>query len=228
MEEGIFQILIVDDEPSIRKFLRVILVSQKYSVIEAATAEEALSKLTSQKPDAIILDLGLPDIDGIEVTCIIRQWTKIPILVLSVRGSESDKISALDAGADDYVTKPFSTGELLARLRAALRRKSNINEEPIFVYGPLTVDLGMHRVTLGDREIQLTPTEYNLLRMLITNAGKLLTHHQLLRDVWGAGYEADIHILHVNISNLRKKIDLDISNPLIITESGIGYRFKNE
>jgi two-component system KDP operon response regulator KdpE len=220
-------VLVVDDEQAILRFLRVALESQAYTVFEAATGREALSDASARKPDIIILDLGLPDIDGVEVTRLLRQWTQIPIIILSVRGSEGDKIAALDAGADDYLTKPFGVGELLARLRAALRRASQPQGEPIFASGDLKVDLVRRLVTVAGREVQLTPNEYDLLRTLVAYAGKVLTHRQLLREVWGTAYEQEFHILHVNISNLRRKIEPDPARPqFIITEPGVGYRLK--
>jgi two-component system KDP operon response regulator KdpE len=221
------RVLVVDDEQPIRRFLRVTLTSQAYTVIEAASGQEALSGAATQKPDIIILDLGLPDIDGVEVTRLLRQWTQIPIIILSVRGSESEKIAALDAGADDYLTKPFGVGELLARLRAALRRTAQTANEPVFTSGNLKVDLARRLVTVSGREVQLTPTEYGLLRMLITHAGKVLTHRHLLHEVWGAEYGEEFHMLHVNISNLRRKIEPDPARPqFIITEPGVGYRLR--
>ena len=221
------RVLVVDDEQPIRRFLRVTLTSQAYTVIEAASGQEALSGAATQKPDVIILDLGLPDIDGVEVTRLLRQWTQIPIIILSVRGSESDKIAALDAGADDYLTKPFGVGELLARLRAALRRAAQTANEPVFTSGNLKVDLARRLVTVSGREVQLTPTEYGLLRMLVTHAGKVLTHRHLLHEVWGAEYGEEFHMLHVNISNLRRKIEPDPARPqFIITEPGVGYRLR--
>ncbi len=221
------RVLVVDDEQAIKRFLRVTLTSQGYTVFEASSGQEALTTAANYKPDIIILDLGLPDMDGADVTMLFRQWTQIPIIILSVRGSESDKIKALDAGADDYLTKPFSVGELLARLRANLRRTSQTVSEPVFENGDLVVDLSKRVITLAKCEIQLTPTEYDLLKMLVTHAGKVLTHHQLLREVWGKEYEQEFHILHVNISNLRHKIEPDPSRPrFIITEPGVGYRLK--
>src|SRR5512136_1425168 len=174
MSENKVRVLIVDDEQAIRRFLRVALTSQGYAIFEAASGADALGDATAYKPDVIVLDLGLPDIDGVEVTRLLRQWTQVPIVVLTVRGSESDKIAALDAGADDYVTKPFSVGEFLARLRAALRRASNLNKDPVFIYGTLKVDLNKRFVSVDDKEIFLTRTEYNLLAILIINAGKVL------------------------------------------------------
>jgi two-component system, OmpR family, KDP operon response regulator KdpE len=222
-------VLIVDDEQPIRHFLRVTLTSQGYFVIEAASGQEAISSATSQKPDIIILDLGLPDIDGVEVTRLLRQWTQVPIIVVSVRGSESDKIAALDAGADDYLIKPFGVGELMARLRAVLRRGLQIASEPIFTTGNLKVDLEKRLVTVAGHDVQLTPNEYELLHVFITHAGKVLTHRYLLREVWGAAYGDELHMLHVNISNLRRKIESNPTRPqLIITETGVGYRLRDE
>jgi two-component system KDP operon response regulator KdpE len=221
------RVLVVDDEQAIRRFLHVALTSQGYEVFEASSGLEALSTAANYRPDIIIIDLGLPDIDGIDVTKLFRQVTKIPIIVLSVRGSENDKIAALDAGADDYLTKPFGVGELLARLRANLRRSTQPATDLIFVNGDLSVDLEKRLVTVAGREVQLTPTEYDLLKMLVTHAGKVLTHNQLLREVWGTGYEQEFHILHVNVSNLRRKVEPDPSRPrFIITEPGVGYRLK--
>ena len=220
-------VLVVDDEQAIRRFLRVALTSQGYTVAEAQSGQEALSNAATRKPDIIILDLGLPDIDGVEVTRLLCQWTQVAILILSVRGSERDKIAALDAGADDYLTKPFGVGELQARLRAALRRASQAPGDPVFTVGSLRVDLPRRLTTVSDREVQLTPTEYELLRVLVANAGKVLTHRHLLREVWGAEYEEQFHMLHVNISNLRRKIEPDVARPqFIITEPGVGYRVR--
>jgi two-component system, OmpR family, KDP operon response regulator KdpE len=223
------RVLIVDDEQAIRRFLRVTLTSQAYTVIEAVSGQEALSGAANQKPDIIILDLGLPDVDGVEVTRLLREWTKIPIIILSVRGSEKDKIAALDAGADDYLTKPFGVGELLARLRAALRRAAQTTTELVFTSGNLKVDLERRLVTVSGREVQLTPTEYGLLCVLLNHAGKVLTHHYLLREVWGAEYGEEFHMLHVNISNVRHKIEPDPTRPqFIITEPGVGYRLRTD
>ena len=221
------KVLVVDDEASIRRFLRVTLTSQAYTVLEAASGKDALSRTVEDKPDIVILDIGLPDIDGVEVTRLLREWTQMPIIILSVRGAESDKIAALDAGADDYLTKPFGVGELLARLRAALRRTAQTSGEPVFTTGSLKVDLSRRLVNVSDHEVQLTPNEYGLLRVLVTHAGKVLTHRHLLREVWGAEYGEEFHILHVNISNLRRKIEPDPARPrLIITEPGVGYRLR--
>jgi len=220
------RILVVDDEAPIRRYLRAALSAQGFNVYESASGEEALQAVLSHRPDIIILDLGLPDIDGIEVTRRLREWSQTPIIILSVRESEQDKIAALDAGADDYLTKPFGTGELLARMRVALRKQSSAANEPVFESKGLSVDFARRLVTANGQEVQLTPTEYDLLKILVTHAGKVITHHQLLRQVWGDGYD-DMHILRVNISNLRGKIEPDPSRPTYIhTEPGVGYRLK--
>lgn len=221
------RVLVVDDEPAIRRFLHVSLTAHGYVVLEAATGQAALAAVASHHPDVIVLDLGLPDVDGVDVTRMLREWTQIPVIILSVRGQEEVKIAALDAGADDYLTKPFGMGELLARLRAALRRSSQAVSEPVFTSSELVVDLTRRLVTLSGREVQLTPTEYDLLRVLVTHAGQVLTHRHLLREVWGAGYERETHILRVNISNLRRKIESDLARPhYILTEPGVGYRLR--
>lgn len=226
MTLGNQRVLVVDDEASIRRYLRAALGAQGLTVYESASGEEALQAVLSHRPDIIILDLGLPDIDGIEVTRHLREWSQTPIIILSVREAEQDKIAALDAGADDYLTKPFGTGELLARMRVALRKQPSAANEPVFQSGGLTVDFPRRLVMVQDKEIQLTPTEYDLLKVLVTHAGKVITHHQLLRQVWGDGYD-DMHILRVNISNLRGKIEPDASRPTYIhTEPGVGYRLK--
>jgi two-component system, OmpR family, KDP operon response regulator KdpE len=220
------KVLVVDDEIAIQRFLRVALNGQGFIVSEANTGQLALSSVTLNRPDLVILDLGLPDIDGVEVTRRIREWSKIPIIILSVREQEEDKIAALDAGADDYLTKPFGMGELLARIRTVMRRQATTNSEPVFSIGDLVVDRANRLVTVKGSEVQLTPTEYDILRTLITYAGKVLTNRQLLRQVWGEGYD-DLHILRVNISNLRHKIEPDPSRPTYIhTEPGVGYRLK--
>jgi two-component system KDP operon response regulator KdpE len=220
------RVLVVDDEASIRRYLRAALSAQGLTVFETATGLDAINAVLSHRPDIIILDLGLPDIDGIEVTRRLREWSQTPIIVLSVREAEQDKIAALDAGADDYLTKPFGTGELLARMRVALRKQTSSSNEPVFQSGGLTVDFPRRVVMVKDSEIQLTPTEYDLLKVLVTHAGKVITHRQLLRQVWGEGYD-DMHILRVNISNLRGKLEPDTSRPTYIhTEPGVGYRLK--
>ena len=223
------KVLIVDDEESIRVFLKLTLTSQGYEAIEAVTGKDALAKAVTEKPDIIILDIGLPDIDGIEVTRSLREWTQIPIIILSVRGSEKDKIAALDLGADDYLTKPFVVGELLARVRAALRHSAKTAGEPSFKTGGLEVDFENRLVKVAGHELQLTPNEYELLKVLVVNAGKVMTHKHLLNAVWGPEYIGEFHMLRVNISNLRRKIEPDPARPqIIITESGVGYRLKSD
>lgn len=220
------RVLVVDDEASIRRYLRAALGAQGLTVYEAASGQEAINAVLNHRPDLIVLDLGLPDIDGIEVTRRLREWSQTPIIILSVREAEQDKIAALDAGADDYLTKPFGTGELLARMRVALRKQSPSTNEPVFQTGDLSVDFSRRLVKINAQEVQLTPTEYDLLRVLVSHAGKVITHSQLLRQVWGEGYN-DMHILRVNISNLRGKIEPDPSRPTYIhTEPGVGYRLK--
>lgn len=229
MSETGLRILVVDDEPAIRRFLRASLATHGYEIFEAANGKEALSAAIAHRPDLIVLDLGLPDIEGIEVTRRLREWSKTPILILSVREHESEKIAALDAGADDYLTKPFGIGELLARMRAALRHAALPSAEPVHTIDGLMMDLERRLVTVDGREVQLTPTEYDLLRTLVVSAGKVLTHHQLLRAVWGVAYEQEMHLLRVNISNLRRKIETDPTRPhYILTEPGVGYRLRAE
>ena len=226
MEEKKLRILVVDDERPIRRFLNASL-SGAYTVMEAATGEEALAMAVTGHPDAILLDLGLPDMDGVDLTRRLREWTQIPIIVISVRDHEEDKITALDAGADDYLTKPFGVGELMARLRVILRRAIPADSAPVFRADHLTVDLTLREVNVDGRDVNLTPTEYDILRVLIQNAGKVLTHQQLIHLVWGNNYEADSHLLRVNISNLRRKIEPDPSRPhFVMTEPGVGYRLK--
>ena len=222
-------ILIVDDERQIRRMLHTSLAGHGYQVIEAASGEEGLLAAADQRPDIILLDLGLPDLDGVEVTRRLREWTETPIIILSVREREQDKVMALDAGADDYLTKPFGMSELLARIRVTLRHFDKGHHEPVFQTGSLSVDFGRRLVTLAGKELSLTPTEYDLLRLLIQQGGKVLTHRQLLRQVWGEAYEFETHLLQVNISNLRKKIEPDPNLPqFVLTESGVGYRFRLE
>jgi two-component system KDP operon response regulator KdpE len=227
MTEDGLRVLVVDDERAIRRYLHAALNAQGYTVHEATSGQEALNAVVADRPDLIILDLGLPDIDGVEVTRRLREWTQIPILILSVREQESDKIAALDAGADDYLTKPFSSGELMARMRVALRRTMQATSEPVYQIDDLRVDLAHRQVMVAGEEIPLTPTEYDLLRLFVQNAGKVLTHHQILRQVWGSGYESEAHLLRVNMSNLRRKIEPDPTRPhYILTEPGVGYRLR--
>ena len=217
----------MDDETSIRRYLRAALSAQGFTIYEATNGQEAIDAVIANRPDIIILDLGLPDFDGIEITRRLREWSQTPIIILSVREAESDKIAALDAGADDYLTKPFSSGELMARMRVAMRRLASKSDEPILQVDNLKIDLSRRLVTVNDKEISLTPTEYDILRLLLQNAGKVLTHRQLLRQVWGTAYESEMHLLRVNISNLRGKIESDPGRPkYIVTEPGVGYRLK--
>ena len=228
MSESVARVLVVDDEPQIRRFLRASLTAKGYTVLEAATGQEALLKATSERPDVIILDLGLPDVDGMEIIRQVREWSKVPVLVLSVRGREADKIAALDAGADDYVTKPFGMGELMARIRAALRnRLSDETDEPVFRSGGLTVDLARREVSVDGRNVRLTPTEYDVLRTLVTHAGKVVTHQHLLREVWGPADVDETHYVRVYVGQLRQKIEADPAQPrYILTEPGVGYRLR--
>jgi two-component system, OmpR family, KDP operon response regulator KdpE len=219
------RILVVDDEKAIRRFLRASLTSHEYQVIEAETGREGLTLAAEHRPELIILDLGLPDMDGIEVTRQLREWYTGPIVILSVRDQENDKIAALDAGADDYLTKPFGVGELMARIRAALRHIARPVEEPIFEQEGLKVDLARRMVLIDGVEVNLTPTEYDILRLMVQHAGRVLTHRQILREVWGPPYENETHLLRVNMSNLRRKIEHDPNQPhYITTEPGVGYR----
>ena len=221
------RLLVGDDERAIRRFLRASLTAHGYHIFEAARAQEGLDAAVAVRPDLIILDLGLPDSHGIDVTRQLREWSKVPIVVLSVRGEDADKIAALDAGADDYLTKPFSSGELLARIRVALRHAARPADEPVISTGDLVVDVAHRAVTLNGREISLTPIEYTLLKTLALSAGKVLLHRHLLREVWGPGYDQDVNVLRVNISKLRHKIEADPARPRhIITEPGVGYRLR--
>ncbi len=227
-ENPSLRVLVVDDERPIRRFLHTALAGH-YTIFEAETGADALQMVALHRPDLVLLDLGLPDMDGLEVTRRLREWSLVPVIIVSVRDREQDKVTALDAGADDYLCKPFSMGELMARMRAALRHYSKPENEPFYKTSGLTVNLATREVLVGGVRIALTPTEYDILRILITHAGKVLTHHQLIQAVWGDGSEADAHLLRVNISNLRKKIE---QNPLmpryILTEPGVGYRLREE
>jgi two-component system KDP operon response regulator KdpE len=228
MAEKKFRILVVDDENAIRRFLRASLSAHQNIVFEAETGEQAIIAVIDHHPDLIILDLGLPDMDGVEVTRRIREWSQIPIIILSVRDQETDKIDALDAGADDYLTKPFGIGELMARIRVVTRRTNPVEANPVYQVDDLRMDLSSHQVSMSDKEISLTPTEFDLLRVLIQNAGKVITHQQLFHRVWGTAYEDESRILRVNISNLRRKIEPDPNRPhYILTELGVGYRFRS-
>jgi len=226
-DKNLPRVLVVDDEKAIQRFLKNALSSAEFSVHIVGSGKEALTAAIAIRPDLIILDLGLPDMDGMEVLRRLREWTKVPVIILSVRDREDEKVTALDSGADDYVTKPFGIGELLARMRVALRKTVQQSPEPIYQADGLEVDLEHRRVVAQGKEVQLTPTEYDLLRLLVTHAGKVLTHNQILRQIWGPAYVEQPHLLRVNISNLRRKIEPDPSRPeFVVTELGVGYRLK--
>lgn len=226
-EKNLPRILVVDDEKAIQRFLRNALSSSEFSVHLAGSGKEGLAMALAVRPDLIILDLGLQDLDGLEVLRRLREWSKVPVIILSVRDREGEKVAALDSGADDYVTKPFGIGELLARIRVALRRSIQQAPEPVYRVDSLEVDLEHRRVMSEGKEVQLTPTEYDLLRLLVTHAGKVLTQNQILRELWGPAYMEQPHVLRVNISNLRRKIEPEPNRPrYILTELGVGYRFK--
>jgi two-component system, OmpR family, KDP operon response regulator KdpE len=220
------RVLVVDDEPQIRRALATNLKARDYEVDLAATGEEALALAAAHHPDVVILDIGLPGIDGVEVVRGLRGWTAVPIIMLSVREGEVDKVAALDAGADDYVTKPFGMNELLARLRAALRRAAPVDEEPVIETDDFVIDLVTKRVTRDGAEVHLTPTEWGLIEVLVHNEGKLVAQRQLLQEVWGPAYEKETNYLRVYMAGLRRKLEPDPSRPrYLITEPGMGYRF---
>jgi len=222
-------VLVVEDEPQMRRFLRASLSSHGFRLIEAATAKEALALATGQNPEIILLDLGLPDGDGIALTRSLREWSGVPIIVLSARGREADKVEALDAGSDDYLTKPFGVNELLARMRAALRRanQSGTAPEPLIEIGALRVDLARREVTLAGSALHLTPNEYRILTLLARNPGKVLTHRQILKEVWGPAHVEETHYLRVYMAQLRRKIEADPARPqLLVTEPSVGYRMR--
>lgn len=223
-------ILLIEDEPQMQRFLRIVLQGQGFRFIEAQTGQEGLVQAATRSPDIILLDLGLPDIDGLEVTRRLREWSDIPIIVLSAREQEQDKIKALDAGADDYLTKPFGAGELLARIRVAVRHKVMRQAgqgEPVFILDNLRVDMSQRQVFLNEQEVHLTPIEYKLLTVLIQNAGKVVTHSQLLKEVWGPSYSKETQYLRVYMTQLRHKLESDPARPrFLINEPGIGYRLK--
>ncbi len=221
-------IVIIEDEPEIRKFLNAILTANNFKPSFAENATDGIKLVTNHPPELIILDLGLPDIDGLELIKNIRNWSNIPILVLSARGKEEDKVNALELGADDYLTKPFGAAELLARLKVILRRNAKIVSEPIFKSHELEVNLQLRKVLLKGEEVHLTPTEYKLLTILIKNVGKVVTHLQLLKEVWGKNSSENSHYLRIYTKNLRNKLNDNPMNPkYIVTEAGIGYRFKS-
>lgn len=232
MSENSSLVLVIEDEPQIRRFLRAILSAHGYRLVEAATAQEGLMHAATRQPEIVILDLGLPDLDGLELTRRLREWSTMPIIVLSARGQESDKVAALDAGADDYLTKPFGVGELLARMRVALRhaaRPMQESGETVFTVGDLQVDMARRQVSVAKQEVHLTPIEYKLLTTLVRYAGKVVTHHQLLREVWGPGASSETHYLRVYMGQLRHKLEANPARPrYLVTESGVGYRLRTD
>jgi two-component system, OmpR family, KDP operon response regulator KdpE len=218
-------VLVIDDEVQIRRLLRVCLEANGYRVVEAATGQEGIVQAAQHPPDVVLLDLGLPDMEGVAVLKRLREWSRLPVVVLSVRDREEDKIAALDQGADDYVTKPFATGELLARLRVAQRHALSVAQSSVFRSGDLEVDLAARVVKLGGQEVKLTATEYSLLRLLVQHAGKVLTQRQILKEVWGPNAVEQTHYLRVYMAHLREKLERDTSKPrLFVTEPGVGYR----
>jgi two-component system KDP operon response regulator KdpE len=223
-------LLIVEDDAQMRKFLRASLASHGYRLVEAKDGKEGLNQAAAYNPDLVLLDLGLPDMDGLQVTQRLREWAAAPIIVISARGQEDDKINALDAGADDYLTKPFGTGELMARIRVALRHAVRVGQErgePVLTVGDLSIDLDKRTVQLAGAEVHLTPIEYKLLAVLLKNAGKVLTHRQLLKEVWGPGYANNTQYLRVYMVQLRHKLEADAARPkYLVTEPGVGYRLK--
>jgi len=230
MSEPTPLVLVVEDEFQMRRFLRTALTAQDFRVVEAETAKDAIAATTTHNPEIILLDLGLPDGDGIELTRNFREWSQIPIIVISARGREDDKVAALDAGADDYLTKPFGLNELLARIRVALRHKAQSGSAEatmVLEIGPLYIDQARRDVKVEGREVHLTPIEYRLLVLLARNAGKVLTHRQILKEVWGPLHSDETHYLRVFMTQLRRKIETDPARPrLLVTEPGVGYRMK--
>jgi two-component system KDP operon response regulator KdpE len=224
-------VLVVEDDQQMRRFLRASMSAHGYQVAEAANSRDAVAVATSRNPDVILLDLGLPDGDGIDLARRIREWSRVPIIVISARGREDDKVAALDAGADDYLTKPFNVNELLARVRVALRHARSANaphQQSVLEYGRLRIDLVRRQVLVGGREVHLTPIEYKLLALLAQNAGRVLTHRQIIRDVWGAAYAGQTHYVRVHMAELRKKIEEEPARPrLLVTEPGVGYRLRD-
>jgi two-component system KDP operon response regulator KdpE len=221
-------VLVVEDEPQMRRFLRASLTAHSFRLSEAGTAREALASITSENPEVILLYLGLPDQDGIELTREIRGWSSVPIIVISARGREADKVEALDAGADDYLTKPFGVAELLARIRVALRHATPTATPALLEVGGLRIDLARREVMLDAREIRLTPIEYRLLVFLAKNAGRVLTQRQILEEVWGRGHADQVHYVRVYMAQLRRKIEVDPARPkLLATEPGVGYRLRD-
>jgi two-component system KDP operon response regulator KdpE len=221
-------LLIVEDELAMLRFLRSALGAQAYTLVEATTGKEAIAKATSYNPDLVLLDLGLPDMDGLDVLDRIRGWSKVPVIIVSARGQEQDKVRGLDAGADDYLTKPFSVGELLARIRACLRRSTlGDQDEPVFQTGDLRVDLASRQVFVKDEEVRLTPIEYRLLAEFVRHAGKVLTHRHLLKEVWNVHNQEQAHYVRIFVHQLRQKIEEDSARPrYLLSEPGVGYRLK--
>jgi two-component system KDP operon response regulator KdpE len=232
MSEAKAQVLLVEDEAPMRRFIRLALAAHGYRIIEAETGRDGLQQAAAHMPDIVLLDLGLPDMDGLDFTRTLREWSLIPILVLSARGHESQKVEALDAGADDYLTKPFGSEELLARIRVGLRHAARSTQDPstsIVTVGNLRVDMGKRLVFLDDAEVHLTPIEYKLLTVLMKHAGKVLTHKQLLDPVWGPGHAHQMQYLRVYMAQLRQKLEENPARPkYLLTEAGVGYRFKSE
>jgi len=232
MSDHLPLVLLVEDEPQMQRFLRAALTGHGFRLIEVETGTAALTEAATRNPEVILLDLGLPDQDGLEVTRKLREWTQTPIIVISARGQEKDKVAALDAGADDYLTKPFGVPELLARMRVAQRHRAAAEgqaEEPVFRLGPLRVDRAKRQVFVGDEEKHLTPTEYRLLGTLVKYAGKVVTHRQLLKEAWGAAYAGETQYLRVYMGQLRHKLEPDPARPrYLITEPGVGYRLRDE
>jgi two-component system, OmpR family, KDP operon response regulator KdpE len=222
-------VVVIDDEVQLRRLLRVSLESNGYKVFEAATGQLGLAEVASRHPDVVVLDLGLPDMDGIDVLARLREWSSVPIIILSVREGEQDKVTALRSGADDYLTKPFSTAELLARLHVAQRHTQPATEDTVFTSGSLTVDLALRIVKVDGRIVKLTRTEYALLRLFVRNAGKVLTHPQIMESVWGPGHRDKTHYLHVYMTHLREKVESNPAKPeLLVTEPRVGYRLNIE
>jgi len=219
------KILVIDDEVEIRRLLKVGLTAHGYDFLEAANGKDGLVQAATLRPDIVILDMGLPDLEGLSVVSQIREWSQVPIIILSVRGQDQDKVKALDLGADDYLTKPFSMSELMARIRVALRHQGNIKDQPVIQVGELYADLSRRLVKVAGNEVHLTPIEYDLLKILLTNAGKVVTHGYLLASIWGGNSQEYSQYLRIYISHLRKKIEQDPNQPkLILTEPGVGYR----
>lgn len=223
-------VLLVEDEKELRRFIRAALTAHGHRLLEATSVSEAKMLATSHNPELVLLDLGLPDGDGLELLAMLREWSRVPVIVLSARGREDDKVHALDAGADDYLTKPFGTNELLARMRVALRHRASLaehDEQQVLAFGDVSIDRTRRIVTRGGSELHLTPIEYRLLCLLAEHAGKVLTHRQILKEVWGPTYATQSHYVRVHMAELRKKIEVDPARPkVIVTEPGVGYRLR--